>query len=149
MKNIEIVRNKQRLDYLFDLISQLTTNLELQAQWARYLCILVAGFIETSIRTIYLQYTKDKAAPNVANYVSSRLGQLRNPNMERILILAGSFDPKWREWIEKDAGDELKASVDSIMALRHPIAHGVTYTRVRDYYTNIVKLIEIIENRCQ
>lgn len=49
MKDLEINRYKQRLDNLFEQISAISDNFELKAHWARYLCVLVAGFIETSI----------------------------------------------------------------------------------------------------
>jgi len=152
MRNVEIVKNKQRLDDLFSRITFFADNFELRAQWARYLCILVAGFVETSIRAIYIQYSSERAEPRVANYVSSRLKRFTNPNMEDILSLAANFDPTWRERIDNSVDSELKDAVDSIMALRNPIAHGVntgiSYIRVKEYYTRIIRLIELVENVC-
>ncbi len=152
MTNIEIIRYKQRLDYLFDQIKSFSDNTELQAQWARYLCILIAGFTETSVQAILNKYVRNKAAPSVANYVYSRLKRFTNPNMEDILILLGSFDNKWRVDIETFAEGKLKGAVDSIMAQRNLIAHGIdsgiSYTRVKEYYQSIIKLIEHIENTC-
>ena len=152
MKNVEIVRYKQRLDNLFDQIALLTDNFELRSHWARYLCVLLAGFIETSVQSIYIQYSKDKAAPNVTNYVTSRLKRFTNPNMEDILQLAGHFDNKWRESISNEADSELKDAVDSVMAQRNLIAHGIntgiSYPRVKEYYKSIVELVELIESTC-
>jgi len=152
MKNVEIVQYKQRLDNLFDQIALLTDKFELQSHWARYLCVLLAGFIETSVQSIYIQYSKDKAAPNVTNYVTSRVKRFANPNMEDILELAGHFDKKWRDCISNNADSELKDAVDSVMAQRNLIAHGVntgiSYVRVKNYYKNIVKLVELVENTC-
>lgn len=91
MANIRIVRYRHRLDNLFDQVKAFTDNPELQSQWARYLCILVAGYIEKSIQEILYKYANDKAAPNVVNYVYSRLKRFTNPNMEDILTLLGSF----------------------------------------------------------
>jgi hypothetical protein len=72
--------------------------------------------------------------------------------MEDILELAGHFDSKWRECIFDKADIELKDAVDSVMAQRNLIAHGVntgiSYTRIKEYYKSIVKLVELIENTC-
>lgn len=153
MKNVEIYRYKQRLDNLFEQVSALSDNFELKSHWARYLCVLVAGFIENSVRSIYIQYSKEKAAPTVTNYVTSRLKRFINPNMEDILELAGHFDTKWRECISDKGGIELKDAVDSVMAQRNLIAHGdntgISYARVKDYYKLILELVELIENTCR
>ena len=47
MKNIEVIRYQQRLDDLFKKIVAFAEDIELQSHWARYLCILVSGFLET------------------------------------------------------------------------------------------------------
>ena len=52
MKNRETVQAKDRLDYLFSRVNEFSEDLELQSHWARYLCVRVSGFIETSIRSI-------------------------------------------------------------------------------------------------
>ncbi|MFC1970617.1 HEPN domain-containing protein [Chloroflexota bacterium] len=152
MTNIEIFRYKQRLDYLFDQIRSFSDNTELQAQWARYLCILVAGFTETSVQAILNEYVRNKAAPSVASYAFSRLKRFTNPKMEDILTLLGFFDSKWRDNTENFAEGKLKEAVDSIMAQRNLIAHGndtgISYVRIKDYYERIIKLIDYIENTC-
>ncbi len=56
MKNRETVQAKDRLDYLFSRVNEFSEDLELQSHWARYLCVRVSGFIETSIRSILSEY---------------------------------------------------------------------------------------------
>jgi hypothetical protein len=152
MTNIRIVSYRQRLDNLFDQVKEFTDNFELQAQWSRYLCILVAGFIEKSLQEILYKYAYDRASSNVVNYVYSRLKRFNNPNMENILKLLGSFQTEWRLKIEIISEGEMKDAVDSVMALRNPIAHGentgISYTRIKEYYKSILKLIEHIEIIC-
>jgi len=152
MANIRIVSYKQRLDRLFDQVKEFTDNAELQAQWSRYLCILVAGFIEKSLQEILYAYTSGKAELNVSNYVYSRLKGFTNPNMERILNLLGAFQADWPAKIETIAEGEMKDAVNSVMALRNPIAHGentgISYTRIKSYYKSILKLLQHIEDIC-
>ena len=72
MRNTEVVRFEQRLDDLFAKIEDVP-DLELKSHWARYLCILVSGYLETSVRAIYGEYSKNRANDNVANYVIADL----------------------------------------------------------------------------
>ena len=151
MKNIEVVRYQQRLDVLFEKVKDIS-DLELQSHWARYLCILVSGYLETSVRAIYSEYTSKRADENVANYVSSRLGSFQSPRMGNILELTRAFSLQWAEELENATEGELKESVDSIVANRHNIAHGrdvgISYVTIREYYQNAVKVIELIEDQC-
>ena len=152
MTNIRIVSYRQRLDNLFEQVKEFTDNSELQAQWSRYLCILVAGFIEKSLQEILYKYASDKATPNIVNYVYSRLRRFTNPNMEDILTLIGTFQNEWRLKIESIAEGEMKDAVDSVMALRNPIAHGentgISYVTIKEYYRSILKLVNHIEDVC-
>ena len=152
MTNIRIVSYRRRLDYLFDQVKEFTDNSELQAQWSRYLCILVAGFIEKSLQEILRKYTNDKAAPKVVNYVYSRLKRFTNPNMEGIRTLLGAFQAEWRLKTETIAEREMKDAVNSVMALRNPIAHGentgISYVTIKEYYQSILKLVKHIEDIC-
>lgn len=151
MKNIEVVRYQQRLDNLFEKIKDIS-DLELQSHWARYLCILVSGYLETSVRAIYSEYSGNRANENVANYVSSRLERFQSPKMGNILELTRAFSLQWAEDLQNATEGELKESVDSIVANRHNIAHGrdsgISYTRIREYYQNAIKVIELIEGQC-
>jgi hypothetical protein len=152
MKNINVVRHKQRLDHLFEQTRLLSENFELQSHWAKYLCILVSGFLESSIRAIYIEYARTKAAPEVGNFVESRLRGFQNTNMERILQLANSFSPQWEAELRNMTKDELKDAVDSIVAIRNDLAHGgdtgITYARISDYYQKAIQVVELIEAQC-
>lgn len=85
MRNVEVTRFKNQLDHLFSQVAHIEDT-ELQSHWAKYLCVLVSGFIETSIKAIYSEYVKRKAAPYVANYVGSALAGFQNPKMEKIIF---------------------------------------------------------------
>lgn len=152
MSNLVVIRYKNRLDNLFGQVSVFSGDIEIQSHWARYLCILVSGFIETSVSAIYSQYAKERSHVYVANYVSSRLERFTNPKMEDILVLAGRFSEDWRDKLESITTDEQKDAVDSIVANRNRIAHGVnvsiSYDRVRKYYQNILKVIQLLEDTC-
>ena len=152
MNNLEAVRYRQRLDDLFTRIAAFSQDLELQAHWARYLCILASGFLETSVRAIYGQYARTRAAPYVANFVDGELKRFQSPKMENILELTKSFSPSWEERLRGAVEGERKDAVDSIVAVRHNIAHGrpvgITYHTIRGYYENAIKVVELIDDQC-
>lgn len=151
--NREVLRSRSRLDSLFEKVSDLSDDPELQAHWSRYLCVLVSGFLETSIREIFSEYTKTKASPKIVNYVEKQLEGFRNPNVESVLQLAGAFDPSWRSELEDTVGEEVLAAVNSIVTNRHGIAHGRTvglsYSVMHEYYINSCKLVEFIDKQCR
>lgn len=152
MKNQEISRNKQELDYLFEKVTAFSADTYLQSHWARYLCVLVSGFLETSVRIIYREYAKDKAIPQVANFVEGKLQDFQNPKMEKILQLTGLFDKDWENDLRCKTEGELKDAVDSIANNRNKIAHGdsvgISYSQIKGYYERAIKVIELIENQC-
>lgn len=152
MKNQEISSNKQRLDNLFKKITAFSTDTDLQSHWARYLCILVSGFLETSVRIIYREYARKKATPQVANFVEGKLEDFQNPKMEKILQLTGLFSKEWANELRLETEGELKDAVDSIANNRNQIAHGgsvgISYSQIKSYYDRAIEVIELIENQC-
>jgi hypothetical protein len=152
MKNREISHYKQRLDNLFNKIAAFSVEPELQSHWARYLCILVSGFLETSVRAIYSEYAKNKAAPYIVNYVEGRLGDFQNAKMEKILQLTRLFSREWESNLRDATEGNLKDAVDSIVINRHKIAHGedvgISYVRIKEYYQAAIKVVELIEKQC-
>lgn len=152
MTNIEIVRREQRLDSLFARAGRAASDPELQSHWARYLCILVSGFLETSIRTIFERYASERAHPQVARFVAAQLGFLQNPKMGKILELVAKFSAEWARQLEGDTQGEIKAAVNSIVANRHKIAHGedvsLGLVGLLGYYKSAKKLVKLIEQQC-
>lgn len=152
MNTLEAVRYKQHLDSLFGQISVFSGNSELQAQWARYLCVLVSGFLETSIRSIYGEFARRTASPYVANFVKCELGSFQNPKMGKILDLTRAFNPQWANQLEAATEGELKDAVDSVVANKNQIAHGrdvgITYARIKSYYEDVIQVVNLIEGMC-
>jgi hypothetical protein len=126
----------------------------MQSHWAKYLCVRVSGFLEVAVSTIYKKYAKNKASPFVVNYVERQLSSFQNPKMEKILNITRSFNPKWAEDIELELSKntEIKDSIDSIVEVRNKIAHGenigITYSKMKGYYKNALKLVNLLEEQC-
>ncbi len=150
-----ILSHRQRLDHLFAKIS-LTSNPADQSEWSKYLCVLVSGFIEESLRVLLEEYTNKHSAPNIQNFVKKQIDSITNCKTTRILEVLGKFNQKWAEEFtikiqeRSDKTDEIKNSIDSVITNRHTIAHGgnvgITYARIQTYYNNIKKAVEILED---
>ncbi|WP_341314362.1 HEPN domain-containing protein [Paraburkholderia sp. IMGN_8] len=154
MKNQEMSRQLQRLDSLFKRAAEASNgDFDLQSHWARYLCVLVSGFVENGVKEIYSEYVSHGASKPVADYAIAHLSTIQNPKAEKILTIAGSFKKEWREELEKYLEDDgRKDAIDSIMANRHQIAHGkdvgITLVRIHEFFKKIVDIFKLIEQQC-
>jgi hypothetical protein len=153
MPNVEVTRYRQRLDALFSRVSTISHDLELQAHWARYLCILTSGFIEESVRILLSEYVQKRADSNISRYVNAQLEGFQNPKAGKILDLLRAFDIAWAESAEQFLGDERKDAIDSIVNNRNQIAHGrnvgISYVTIRNYYEKAVEAVDFIEQMLQ
>ena len=148
----EVARLKQTLKCTFSRFDLLPEDeLELRADFARYLCVLVSGFTERAIRELVLEGSRQQASKPVGRFLQSRLDRFQNPNAERVAELVGSFSSAWRDGLEEFYQSGGKAALDSVVALRHSIAHGdpvgVTYGRITGYYEQILTVIDHIADR--
>jgi len=148
----EAVRYRNRLDDLFNSVGTLGANPELQSHWAKYLCILVSGYLEVAIKEIYREFVGQRADRRVLSFVEAQLNGFQNPNVQKISELAGGFDKDWGKEISDSLDEELRDHINSIVSNRHQIAHGrdvgLSYTRMRDYYQSSLKLVDLIKRQC-
>jgi RiboL-PSP-HEPN len=131
--------------------SQLVQNdAELQAQLARFMCVLSSGLLEQAIISILEDYAKSRSHAHVARYVGFGLSRLQNAKFEDIMILLARFDPLWRDHFEANTPAEVKDAIDSIVNNRNQIAHGgqanislVVFSR---YYTCVKSFINELDS---
>lgn len=143
---------RKRLDATFARVASLReADIEVQSDFARYLCILVSGYVETVVAQIAVEHCERRAPLSVSNYAGSQLSRMQNLNSERLLQFVGFFDSLWREELQTFIDGRRKEALDSVVALRNQIAHGkhvgVTYVRIRDYYQAIQEIINFVEDK--
>lgn len=141
---------KDQLDATFDRVNRINVGeLELQADFARYLCVQVSGFLEQSIRNSTAVYVSNRADRRVTNFVTRSTNRLTNLDTEKIKEHLLKFDPTWQSNLDSLLIDEVKDAINSVVALRHRIAHGqsadVTISRIKGYYKQISRLIQDLE----
>jgi hypothetical protein len=151
MKSAEVSRQLQRLRAAITQALASTAHLELQAHWARYFCVLTAGFLENAIKEILGDFIRRTCHNQVRRYAATELGRLRNPNGEKFLQLMHGFDTSWAADLEVFMSDGgRKDALDAIMNHRHLIAHGkdsqITIVALRDYISKAAAVLERLEH---
>ena len=137
---------KGALDATFSRASRIDVGeIELRADFARHLCVLVSGFIDQTIKNYTIEYVRKRSSETVTNHVSQSIINLTNLKAEKLKNHLLSFDSRWESDLEQLIADERRAAVDSVVSLRHGIAHGkpgdVTIARMTTYYGEIIKVI--------
>ncbi len=148
----EIDAQLKRLDSLFERTRDLSSDPELLSHWAKYLCVLVCGFLENSVELCLIEYCRKHGDENVNNFVSTELRSFQNPKMGKILELFGSFSKTWEEDLRQQSEGRISDAINSIVANRHMIAHGGTsqlsMAGVKGYYIDVVRAVEIMRKIC-
>lgn len=149
----EVSRLRNRLDATFARSPASSADLEVQSDFAKYLCVLVSGFFENAVVALILHYAEQRSAPEIATFVERQLNRWTNPNVEKITALFGSFNPDWRTSLESYLVDERKDSINSLVALRHKIAHGesvgTTLSQVRAHYKIVLEVVSQLADLTQ
>lgn len=151
MQNQQVQERLQEIHLLFDTEP---ARADLAAHWTRYLCIIVAGFLETALREIYESYADETVGGNLAKYVSSQIGYtIGTPNADGIIRTARAFSDAWgdelRSFLREDDG---QAAINTIRAQRNAVAHGrpvtISPTQLREHLDKCVEVLEFIESQC-
>src|SRR5579862_277787 len=134
MKNVEIVKQVQRLHAIMANAIASTTDIELRSHWARYICVLSAGLLENALAEVYIEHVTRTSSGPTSSYARSRLTTIQNPKADKFLEVARCFNPMWAKALEDYMADNgRKDAINSIMAARHQIAHGknsnITYVQ--------------------
>jgi RiboL-PSP-HEPN len=144
----EVARLRQRLNATFSRAPSSSEDIELQSDFARYLAVLTCGFLETAIVALVLNFVQRKSSAEVTSFVEKELEYWTNPHADKIIKLLGAFSREWRQKGELFFVDEQRDSINSLLALRHKIAHGesvgTSLSQVRGYYAAVGKAIDFL-----
>ena len=114
---------------------------EIQADYTRYLCVLIAGFLERSVEEVFQRYADEKSDPRISRYISSTMRRGRNLRATDILSLTREFDDDWHRELDAALIAEQRQAIGSIYTNRNAIAHGedvdLTFRQVRAYYGHV------------
>src|ERR1022692_5099703 len=94
----EVARLEKQLDAAFQRIKSLgpAADIEVQSDFARYLCVLVSGYLEKSVAELMLEHARNNGAATLQRFVDYRTRQFANPNSQRLPALVGRLPPPSR-----------------------------------------------------
>ena len=150
----EASRLKQILDATFKRIDTIDSGIiELQSDFAKYLCVLVSGYVETAVAVIVQEHAINNGSATLQRFVELKTNRFTNANSNKIINFLGSFDEKWQEEINAFLDeDNRRTAIDNIIGNRHKIAHGrdchVTYVQVCGYYKKVQAVVDKVEELC-
>lgn len=128
---------------------QSTDDLQVQAEWACYVCVLISGYVEVSLRELLREYSGRRSGPHVMQFVSNKLKRLPNPTFGAIERLLGDFSSDWARQIKLQAPEEIRFAIDSTVNIRNDVAHGrqgeVSLGRAREYFERAKVLVNTLE----
>lgn len=150
----ELSRQLSQLRYLISKSESFSEeDFEIRSHWAKYICVLSAGFLENALHEIFSNYCSKRAHPHVANFASKALDRIKNPRAHIFLEVAISFNENWKIGLEYFIDDKgRKEAINSIMGIRHLIAHGkdtnISLSQLKNYLDKSVEVMEFIEGQC-
>lgn len=144
-----IERARSRLDATFKRIDSIEEDqLEARADFARYLCVLLTGYLEKAISELLVEHSRQQSGIAIQRYVGSSLERFHNPSVGKIISLFEKFSEDWRDDLKAFIVDERAAAIGSVLKERNRIAHGedsdISYVRVGTYRTQIDIVVEHI-----
>jgi hypothetical protein len=105
----EVARRRTKLRDLIAAIDGAGLDAELTSHYARYLCVLVSGHAEQSVKELVAHYCRRRCPEQVQRYVGAQLKRLHNIDLEKLRQLVRSFSAEWWDDLERDRADELSA----------------------------------------
>lgn len=144
---------RQRLDATFDRVGTIDPKApELQSDFAKYLCVLVSGYIERAIVEIVQEHARRNGSPTLQKFLEANTNKIANLNPQRIIDFLGSFSKELRREIEKFLSEDQREAINTIVSNRHLIAHGresgISYSEVRNHYEKSQNLIVRVQEIC-
>lgn len=125
---------------------------ELQSDFARYLCVLVSGYLEKSVYELAVEHSRKTGGPSLQRFVDRQTRRFTNANFTKLKQLMGAFDPVWATELDDNVDASLKDAVNAVVDLRNRIAHGgsvgVTYGTVVDYFLRVQQVVDFIADLC-
>lgn len=119
-----------------------------QSDYAKYLCILVSGYLEKSVSFKLIEYCNKRSNANVSRFTESKIKRVTNLKSEKIIELLRSFNNDWGDCFCKKLDDMKRDHINSLVSLRNSIAHGgdnsISLKSIKEIYETIKTVIDDI-----
>lgn len=148
---------KSRIEYLLKeyLKESSDDDIESLSHKAKYLAVLISGYLEQAIKEILINYVHHGARSQIHRYIEETWPISMNMSTKNINNILQKFDKGWGEdftsWLNEE--DRRTGDINNLMSWRNNIAHGnelntngVTLVSVKEKLSTITELVSFIEN---
>jgi hypothetical protein len=149
---------KSRIEYLLKEYSKANSDsdidIESLSHKAKYLAVLISGYLEQAIKEILVIYVHHGARSQIHRYIEETWPISMNMSTKNITKILDQFDKGWgndfTRWLNEE--DRRKSDINDIVSWRNNIAHGnelktngVTLISVKEKLITITDLVAFIE----
>lgn len=149
---------KSRIESLIKLYDaqakNLDINIEIHSHNAKYLAVLVSGYLEQAVKEILLGYATQISRPQISRYLEKTWPISKNMYVDTIKEILNQFNLSWGEelnvWLNED--DRRKSDINLIVSWRNSISHGqesnttgVTLVSVNERFKTVKSLVGFLE----
>jgi hypothetical protein len=128
---------------------------ESQSHKAKYLAVLVSGYLEQAIKEVLLAYASIWAQPQILRYIEKSWPRSMNMNTQNINSILIQFNETWAtnfdDWL--DEAENRKGDINSLVNWRNSIAHGtesntnnVTFSSVEEKFSTVKSFVAFLES---
>lgn len=119
----DVKRRRDRLDSVVRQVDGTALQPELLAHFARYLAVLISGYVEQSAKELIREYARRQGDIRVQRLVGKHVERFRNLDNDKLKQMLDALDPDWWPMLAAAHPDDLEA-LGSIATLRNNISHG-------------------------
>lgn len=128
------------------------SEIETRSEYVRYLLVRVSGFVEYALEQISVELIDARSYGVVHTFAISFAGYAGSPNASNICNFVRKFDSTWGHELETFLRlEERWTSLNSLVGLRHLIAHGkpssLGLTALAEYMKVVDDLFEWLLDR--
>ncbi len=143
------LQNLNRIEAAFERAARFVDDPSVQADYVRYLCILVTGFLEQAVVSCVLNYVDAQGNPKLSAYVADSLQRPGSMKARNLLNLLGSFSDPWEKDLDSRLTERHRDAIGTIYANRNKIAHGedvdLTYGQVHGEFALVAETVGFVE----
>lgn len=116
-----------------------------KSDYAKYICILVSGYLEKSITIKLMEYSEARSNKKISRFVENKIRRSTNLTSNKIIELLKMFDDSWGDNIYKKLDSKKRDHIDSLINLRNNIAHGgdsgIALNHIIDIYDTVKQVL--------
>lgn len=122
---------------------------EIQAHFAKYLCVRTSGLLENYIKSQVGDYVDASSSKPSSSFVRNKTKNFTNIDYNKLTNFLNSFSSDWKDQFEDSLDAELKSSLNTIISNRNNIAHGnndsITFRSMKTHYENLKRILAVLD----